>query len=82
MWWKKPLVEGELIFAQTHLDLGCRRSTRLHSLLLQLSQHVLTAAVGTKHICNNFRVAFENLKLNIHILAFNLHRSVVFKEKE
>lgn len=82
MRWKKPPVEGELIFAQTELDLGWRRSTRLHSPLLQLNQHVLTAVFGTKHICNNFRITFENLKLNIHILAFTLHRSVIFKKKE
>lgn len=82
MRWKKPPVEGELIFAQTNLDVGWRRRTRLHSLLPQLSQHVLTAVFGTEHICNNFRITFENLKLNIHILAFNLRRSVVFKKKE
>ena len=82
MWWKKPPVEAELIFAWTDLDLGCRRSTGLHSLLLQLSQHSLTTVFGTKHICNNFGITFENLKLNIHIIAFNLYRSVVFKTKE
>lgn len=37
---------------------------------------------GTKHICYNFRVIFENLKLNIHIIAFNLYSSVVFQKKE
>lgn len=78
MWWKKPPVESELIFAQTDLGLGRRRSTRLHSLLLLLSQHVLTAVFGTRHICNNL---LENLKLNIRILAFNLHRPVVFQNK-
>ena len=75
-------MEGELLFVQTALDLGCRRRTWLHPVRLRLSQHFLTTVFGTKHACNNFRSTFENLKLNIHIIAFNIYRPLIFKKKE
>lgn len=52
------------------------------SLLHELGQHCLTTVLGTKHICNNFRITLTNLKLNIHIVVFNILGSVAFKKKK
>lgn len=35
-----------------------------------------------QHPCNYLRSASENLKLNIHIIAFNMCRPLIFKKKE
>lgn len=77
----KGPVEDELLFVQTALDLGCRRRTWLHPVVLAESP-LPDHSVWYKHPCNYLRSTSENLKLNIHIIAFNMYRPLIFKKKE
>lgn len=77
----KGLLEDKLLFVQTDLDLGCRRRTWLHPVVLAESP-LPDHSVWYEHPCNYLRSASENLKLNIHIIAFNIYRPLIFKKKE